>query len=95
LHELLARAVFVPGTVAAHDLQQVVDRVRALPVGIERRGEIETRLMIERVGCDLGFELVERANRFRLFGDFECGAGGASGTRASVCLACSSAPVST
>src|SRR6266850_3226669 len=36
LHELLARAILVPFAIAAHDLEQVVERLLALALGVER-----------------------------------------------------------
>jgi putative thioredoxin len=36
LHKLLARAVVVPLAVPTHDLDQVVDRVLAIALGVER-----------------------------------------------------------
>src|SRR5450830_1483724 len=76
LHQLLARAVLVPFAVALDDLDQVIDRLGALALGVEGYGKVEFRLMIEWIGENLFFQLRIRPERFRLLGDLECGARG-------------------
>src|SRR5712671_7415507 len=76
LHELLARAVVVPLAVALDDFHQLIDRLRALAAGVERHRKIEAGLMVERIGLDLLLELADRADRVRLLGNLERGAGG-------------------
>src|SRR5512133_2050758 len=66
LDELLARAVIVPFTVALDDLEELLRRLLALALGVERDGKIEARLMIERIGEHLLFQLRERPERLRL-----------------------------
>src|SRR5438105_13147090 len=60
LHELLARAIVVPLAIAPHDLEQMVERLLALSLRVERDREIEARLMVERSGGDLLFQLGTR-----------------------------------
>src|SRR5262249_52590652 len=57
LDQLLARAVVVPFTIAPDDLQQIIDSLLASPLAIQGEREIEPRLMVERVGRNLGFEV--------------------------------------
>ena len=76
LDKLLARAVFVPFAVALDDFGQMVDRLLALAVGVERDGKIEPRLVVERIGRDLLLKLADRADRARLLGDIERSLGG-------------------
>src|SRR5438270_9537347 len=63
LHQLPSRAVIVPLAVALDDFQQLVGRLGALALGVERSGQVESRLMVERVCGDLLFELGHRADR--------------------------------
>src|SRR6185437_11418216 len=60
LHQLLARAVLVPFAVAFDDFEQLLRRLAALAAGVERRRQIESRLMIERVCGDFLFQLRHR-----------------------------------
>src|SRR6516165_7951532 len=76
LNQLLARAVVVPFAIAPDDLEQIVDRLLAVPFAVQAEREIEPRLMVERIGRDLLFEVGDGPNRFRLLGDFERRAGG-------------------
>ena len=103
LHQLLARAVVVPLAIALDDLEQLVDGLAAVALGVERDGKIEARLMVERIGgtlasssasgpTDLACSATSSAARAAATG---ASLRFASGTMASVCLACSSAPVST
>src|ERR1700751_2355114 len=71
LHELLARAVVVPFAVAPDDFEQLRRRLAALAHGVERGGEMESRLMIERVRSDLLFELGNRSERGGLLGEID------------------------
>src|SRR5206468_2196207 len=71
LHELLARAILVPLAVAFDDLEQLIGGFLSLARGVECRGEIETRLMIQRISGDLLFELADRSERLRLFGKID------------------------
>src|SRR3984893_15903991 len=71
LHELLARAVFLPLAIALDDLDQVVDRLRPAPLAVERDREIEPRLMVEWIGCNLLLELCEGTYCLGLFGEIE------------------------
>ena len=54
----------------------MIDRLGALAFGVERGGEIEARLMIERIGGDLFLQLVDRSDRLGLLGELERGARG-------------------
>ena len=76
LHQLLAGAVLVPGTVLADDGEQMVHRLLALAAGAERHGEIEAGLMVERVGGDLRFKLLHVAERAGGFLQLDGGAHG-------------------
>ena len=49
---------------------------RALALGVERGGEVEARLMVERIGGNLSLQLIDRSDRFGLLGDVERGARG-------------------
>src|SRR5581483_5840789 len=71
LDELLPRAVVVPFAIASDDLQQMVDGLLALVVGIERQREIEARLVIERIAGDFFLELAQRPERFRLLRELQ------------------------
>src|SRR5579875_3410927 len=66
LQKLLACAVVLPFAVALHDRQQMLDRLRALALGVQRGGEVETGLMIERIGGDLLLQRVDGSDGFRL-----------------------------
>src|SRR5689334_20104387 len=50
LHQLLAPSLLVPGAVAPHQLEQLVDRRLALAGGEQRRRQIEPRLVVLRIG---------------------------------------------
>ena len=76
LHELLAGAIVIPFAVTLDDLHQVLDRVFALAIRVERDGEIEARLMIERIGKNFLFQVCHRSDRLCLLGNLERGAGG-------------------
>jgi len=103
LHQLLARAVIVPLASRFDDFEQLVGRFSAVALGVERGRQVESRLMVERVFGDFLFQLGHRTDRLGLLGEFDRGLhrlDGASlrfdsGTIASVCLACSTAPVVT
>ncbi len=71
LHELLARGVIVPFSIAPNDVDEIIDRFGAAPFAVQGKREIEPRLMVERIGCDLLFQLAKGTNRFRLLGEFE------------------------
>src|ERR1700722_8043870 len=73
LHQLLARAVLVPFAVALDDFEQLLRRLGALAASVERRRQIESGLMIERVCGDFLFQLRHRADRLRLLGEIERG----------------------
>jgi len=73
LDQLLARGVIVPFTIAAHDLDQLVERLLPTVISIQRYGKIKPRLVIERVGGDLLFQLGYWSKVSRLFGDFKGG----------------------
>src|SRR3984957_2891986 len=73
LHQLFARAVLVPFAVAPDDFEQLLRRLGALAAGVERRRQIESGLMIERVCGDFLFQLRHRADRLRLLGEIERG----------------------
>src|SRR5215470_1851381 len=79
LHELLARAVVVPFAVAPHDLDEMVDRLLAAVLAVERHRKVEPRLVVERIGRDLGLELADRTDRLRLLGQLDGGARGRYG----------------
>src|SRR5262249_12859546 len=66
LSELLAGAVVVPFAVALDDFDEVVDRLLAAALAVQGDREIEACLMVEQVGCDLFFQVGDRADRFRL-----------------------------
>src|SRR5262252_5623273 len=68
LDELLARAVVVPFAVALHDFEQIVDRLLPAALAVQGDGEIEARLMVERIGRDLLLELRDRSHRLGLLG---------------------------
>ena len=71
LDQLLARRVVIPFTVAAHDLKQLVEGLLPTAIPIQRYGKVESRLVIERVGGDLLFQLGYWPKVSRLFGDFK------------------------
>src|SRR5947209_16832548 len=63
LHELLARAVILPLAIAPDDLDEVVDRLRPAALAVQRHREVEPRLMVEWIVCDLLLEVSERTHR--------------------------------
>src|SRR5882762_9635539 len=67
LQQLLARAIVVPFAVALDDLEQLLGRLAALALRVERGRQIESRLMIERVCGDFLFQFGDRADGPRLF----------------------------
>src|ERR1700730_702280 len=75
LKELPGRAVVVPFAIALDDRDQVLERVGALALAVERQRQIEARLMVERVGGDLLLELVDRPECLGLLGKLQRGAG--------------------
>lgn len=103
LNQLFACGVIVPFAVALDDLEQVLSGLGAFAGSIERGRQVESRLMIERVCGYFLFQFSDGTNRLGLLGEIErclhCLDGGIipldSGTMASVCLACSIAPVAT
>jgi hypothetical protein len=60
LHELLAGGIIVPFAVALDDFQQVIGGLAALAASVQCGGEVESRLMIERVGRDFLLEFGDR-----------------------------------
>src|SRR3954465_8003571 len=60
LHQLLAGAVVVPFAVALDDREQLLGGGCAIALRIQRGGEVEARLMIERVCGDFLFQLGHR-----------------------------------
>ena len=71
----------------------MLERVGALALAIERQRQIEARLMIERVGGDLLFQLRKRADRLCLLGQVQSCARGnnsapASGNTEIFCGSC-------
>ena len=75
LDQLLARAVVVPFAVAAHDLEQMVERFGPPPLAVAGERQVEARLVVERIGRDFLLQFADRPDRFRLLGEFERGAG--------------------
>src|SRR5262249_56040028 len=71
LNQLPARTVVVPFAIALDDLEQIIDRLLAPPLAVQAEREIEPRLMVERIGSDLLFEIGDGPDRFRLRGHFE------------------------
>src|SRR4029077_11039659 len=57
LHQLLARAVIVPFAIALDDFKQLIGRLGAVALGVERGGEVESRLMVQRVRSELLLQL--------------------------------------
>jgi len=74
LNQLLAGGVVIPFTVATHDLEQLVKGLLPTAISVQRYGEVESRLMIARVGGNLLFQLGYGSKMSRLFGDFKGGA---------------------
>src|SRR5581483_5694561 len=62
LHQLPARAVVVPLAIAPDDLEQLGRGLGAFALRVQRGGEVEPRLMIERVCGDFLFKLADRAD---------------------------------
>src|SRR5215217_1786708 len=58
LDELFSGRFVVPAALAAHDLDELVDRLLALAAGVQGNGQIEARLVVAGVGGDL---LLQRA----------------------------------
>src|SRR5215207_3530154 len=75
LDELLARRLVVPGALAPDDVDQRIDRLLAAAPGVERKGEVEAGLMVERVRLEPALELAGVAERRRLLGELDRGAG--------------------
>src|SRR5579883_2152348 len=75
LNQLLAGSVVIPFTVAAHDLDQLVERLLPAVISVQSNGEVESRLMIERVGGNLLFQFRDRTKMRGLFGDLKGSAG--------------------
>src|SRR5260370_34771338 len=50
LNQLLAGGVVIPFTVAAHDLEQLVEGLLPTAISVQCYGKVEARLVIERVG---------------------------------------------
>src|SRR3954468_456117 len=73
LHQLLARAIIVPFAIALDNFEQLLGRLAAAAVGVERGCKVGTRLVIEWVGGDFLFQLGERADRVGLFGKIDRG----------------------
>ncbi len=73
LNQLLAGGVVIPFTVAAHDLEQLVEGFLPTAISVQRNGKVESRLVIERVGGNFLFQLSNGAKMSRLFGDFKGG----------------------
>src|SRR5438552_17286928 len=71
LHKLLAGAVVSPSAVALDDFEQPVGRLGAVASGVERNGEVESGLMIQRIRSDLLFEFVDRTERLGLLGEVD------------------------
>src|SRR5215217_2282462 len=75
LDELLARRLVVPAALAPDDVDQRIDRLLAAAAGVERQGEIEAGLMVERVRLEPALELAGVAERGRLLSELDRGAG--------------------
>src|SRR5438105_11671748 len=60
LHQLLARAIFVPLAIALDDLEQLIGRLGPVALRVQRGRQIESRLMIERVCGDFLFQFRDR-----------------------------------
>src|SRR5262252_2646087 len=71
LDQLLAGAVVVPFAVAPDDLQQVIERLLALALGVQRDRQVEARLVVARIGGDLLLQLADRPERGGLLGELE------------------------
>src|SRR5260370_8723150 len=57
LNQLLAGGVVIPFTVAAHDLEPLVEGLLPTAISVQRYGKVEARLVIARVGDHLLFQL--------------------------------------
>ena len=73
LHQLLAGAVVVPFAVALDDCKQLLGGRRPVTLRVERGGEVEARLMIERICGDFLFQLGDGPERLRLLGEVDRG----------------------
>src|SRR5438046_795902 len=71
LYELLACAVVVPLAVALHNVEQMIGRIEAIALGVQRHRKVEPRLVVERVRRDLLLELGDGAERLRLLGKID------------------------
>ena len=60
LHELPAGGIIVPFAVARDDFQQVIGGLAALATSVQCGSQVESRLMIERVGRNLLLEFDDR-----------------------------------
>src|SRR3954470_12443526 len=75
LDELLARRLVVPGALAPDDVDQRIDRLLAAAAGVERQGEVEAGLMVERVRLEPALELAGVAEGRGLLSELDRGAG--------------------
>ena len=57
------------------DADQLLERVHPAALAVERQRQIESRLVVERIGGDFLLELGDRPERFRLLGKIERGLG--------------------
>src|SRR5260370_7340921 len=71
LNQLLAGGVVIPFTVAAHDLEQLVEGLLPTAISVQRYGKVEARLVIARIGGHLLFQLGNGSKMPRLLGAFK------------------------
>src|ERR1700692_3327851 len=74
LNLLVARAGIISFAVALDDGDQLLERILPPALAVERQRKIEARLMIERIGEDLLFELGNGAERLGPLGEVGGGA---------------------
>ena len=73
---MLAGAIVIPGAVAAHDLQQMIDGGLLPAVAEQGHGEIVARLVVIAISLDAGLKPVDLAPvSDRLLGQVEGGPG--------------------
>ena len=53
--------------------QQLLERAVAVALGVQRQREVETRLRVFRLGCELGAQAFDVAGLGRLAGELERG----------------------
>ena len=71
LNELLAGAVIVPFAIALHDGDQLFERIQPPAVAVERHREIESGLMVGRIGGDLLLKIGNGPSDLGLLGEIE------------------------